>query len=44
MAEFLIFQIESKEQCIEVMYAEETIWCMQYAIAALFDKGCSTIA
>lgn len=28
-AEFLIFQIESKEQGIEVMYADETIWCTQ---------------
>ncbi len=42
-AEFLIFQIESKEQGIEVMYAEDTIWCTQDAIAALFDKGRSTI-
>lgn len=42
-AEFLIFQIESKEQGIEVMYADETIWCTQDAIAALFDKGRSTI-
>lgn len=42
-AEFLIFQIESKEQGIEVMYANETIWCTQDAIAALFDKGRSTI-
>ena len=43
-AEFLIFQAEAKEQGIEVMYAEETIWCTQDAIAALFDKGRSTIA
>ena len=43
-AEFLIFQAENKEQGIEVMYAEETIWCTQDAIAALFDKGRSTIA
>lgn len=43
-AEFLIFQIESKEQGIEVMYADETIWCTQDAIAALFDRGRSTIA
>ena len=42
-AEFLIFQIESKEQGIEVMYADETIWCTQDAIAVLFDKGRSTI-
>ena len=43
-AEFLIFQVESKEQGIEVMYADETIWCTQDAIAALFDKGRSTIS
>jgi len=43
-AEFLIFQAENKEQGIEVMYADETIWCTQDAIAALFDKGRSTIA
>lgn len=36
-AEFLIFQAETKEQGIEVMYAEETIWCTQKAMAALFD-------
>lgn len=43
-AEFLIFQIENKEQGIEVMYADETIWCTQDAIAELFEKGRSTIA
>ena len=43
-AEFLIFQAENKEQGIEVMYADETIWCTQDAIAALFDRGRSTIA
>ena len=43
-AEFLIFQAENKEQGVEVMYADETIWCTQDAIAALFDKGRSTIA
>ncbi len=43
-AEFLIFQLENKEQGIEVMYTDETIWCTQDAIALLFDKGRSTIA
>ncbi len=38
-AEFLIFQAENKEQGIEVMYADETIWCTQKAMAALFDVG-----
>ena len=43
-AEFLIFQLENKEPGIEVMYADETIWCTQDAIASLFDKSRSTIA
>lgn len=28
-AEFLIFQIEGKEQGIEVYYKDKTIWCTQ---------------
>ena len=43
-AEFLIFQIENKEQGIEVMYAEKTIWCTQKAMAALFDVGVPAIS
>lgn len=43
-AEFLIFQAENKEQGIEVMYADETIWCTQKAMAALFDVGVSAIS
>ena len=43
-AEFLIFQIEGKEQGIEVMYANETIWCTQKAMAALFDVGVPAIS
>ncbi len=43
-AEFLIFQIENKEQGIEVMYADETIWCTQKAMAALFDVGVPAIS
>ena len=35
-AEFLIFQIESKEQGIEVLYQDETLWLTQDAIAVLF--------
>lgn len=35
---------EGKEDGIEVMYADENIWCTQDAIANLFDKGRSTIA
>ena len=41
--EFLIFQAQTGADGIEVMYAEETIWCTQDAIAALFEKGRSTI-
>ena len=43
-AEFLIFQIENKEQGIEVMYAKETIWCTQKAMAELFDVGVPAIS
>ena len=43
-AEFLIFQIENKEQGIEVRYADETIWCTQKAMAALFDVGVPAIS
>lgn len=42
-AEFLIFQLESKEQGIEVLYQDETLWLTQEAIAILFDKSRSTI-
>ena len=43
-AEFLIFMAEGKEDGVQVMYADETSWCTQDAIATLFDKGRSTIA
>ncbi len=39
-AEFLIFQIEGKEDGVQVMYRGETIWCGQKAMAQLFD--CTT--
>lgn len=39
-AEFLIFQIEGKEDGVQVMYRDETILCSQKAMAQLFD--CST--
>ncbi len=44
IAEFLIFQIENKEDGIEVLYRDETLWLTQDAISVLFDKGRSTIA
>lgn len=43
-AEFLTFIAEGKEEGIQVMYADETVWCTQDAIATLFEKGRSTIA
>lgn len=39
-AEFLIFTLEGKEDGIQVMYKDETIWATQKAMAQLFD--CST--
>ena len=38
-AEFLIFQIENKEEGIEVLYQDESLWLTQDAIAVLFDKS-----
>lgn len=38
-AEFLIFILEGKEEGIQVMYRDETIWCTQKAMATLFDVG-----
>lgn len=39
-AEFLIFQIEGREQGVEVYYKDDNIWATQKAMAILFD--CST--
>lgn len=39
-AEFLIFQIEGKEQGVEVYYKDKTVWCTPKAMGMLFD--CST--
>ncbi len=36
-AEFLIFMLEGKEDGIQVMYKDETIWTTQKAISQLFD-------
>lgn len=35
-AEFLIFMLEGKEDGIQVMYKDETIWATQKAMAQLF--------
>lgn len=39
-AEFLTFVAEGKEQGIQVLYKDETVWATQKAMAVLFD--CST--
>ena len=42
-AEFLIFQIENKEQGIEVFYKDKNLWCTQKVMATLFDCDRSVI-
>ena len=42
-AEFLIFQIEGKEQGVEVFYKDKTIWCTQKAMGMLFDCDRSVV-
>ena len=36
-AEFLIFQIEGKEQGVEVYYKDKTVWCTQKAMGILLN-------
>ena len=43
-AEFLIFQIEGKEDGVQVVYRDKSIWCTQKAIAQLFDVGVPAIS
>ena len=43
-AEFLIFQIEGKEDGVQVVYRDESIWCTQMAMAQLFDVGVPAIS
>ncbi len=43
-AEFLTFVAANKEEGVQVVYKDETIWATQQAIAALFDKNKSTIS
>lgn len=40
IAEFLTFVAEGKEQGVQVLYKDETIWATQKAMAMFFD--CST--
>ena len=42
-AEFLIFVLEGKEDGIQVMYKDETIWTTQKAMAQLFDCSSDNI-
>lgn len=42
-AEFLIFQIEGKEDSVQVVYRDETVWCTQKAMAQLFDCSSDNI-
>ena len=43
-AEFLIFQIEGKEQGVEVYYKDKTVWCTQKAMGMLFDCDRSVVS
>ena len=43
-AEFLIFMAEGKENGVQVVYKDETIWCTQKAMATLFDVDKSGIS
>ncbi|MDE6265880.1 MAG: virulence RhuM family protein [Muribaculaceae bacterium] len=43
-AEFLIFQIEGKEDGVQVVYRDESIWCTQKAMTQLFDVGVPAIS
>ena len=43
-AEFLIFQLEGKEDGVQVVYKDETIWATQKSMAALFDVGVPAVS
>ena len=43
-AEFLVFMAEGKENGVQVVYKDETIWCTQKAMATLFDVDKSGIS
>ena len=42
-SQFLIFQLENKEQGVEVYYKDENVWATQKAMAMLFDCDRSVI-
>ncbi len=41
--EFLIFQIDGKEDGVQVVYHHESVWCTQKAMAQLFDCSSDNI-
>ena len=43
-AEFLIFQLEGKENGVQVVYKDDTIWATQKSMAALFDVGVPAVS
>lgn len=43
-AEFLIFQIEGKEDSVQLAYRDESIWCTQKAMLKLFNVGVPAIS
>lgn len=42
-AEFLIFQLENKDQGVEVYYKDENVWATQKAMATLFDCSADNV-
>lgn len=42
-AEFLIFQIEGKEDGVQVLYHNDSVWCTQKVMAQLFDCSSDNI-
>ena len=42
-AEFLIFLAENKEDGVQVVYCDETIWATQVAMGELFGVSSKTI-
>lgn len=43
-AEFLIFQIDGRDDGVQVVYRDETVWCTQKAMAQLFDVDVPAIS
>lgn len=42
-AEFLIFKIEGKEDGVQILYHNDSVWCTQKAMAQLFDCSSDNI-